>query len=141
MTARSLSKPTSPHRLLAGLFAVFYGLNGLYMLADPAGWYSATPGVTDTGPFNAHFVRDVGVTFLALAFASAIAWTRPAMGGVALIVAAFWPVGHSLVHVWDFAAGRLPMSGLVTDITFVMVPSLIAALLAVWFSAREGLPK
>jgi hypothetical protein len=34
------------------------------MLASPEGWYLAVPGVTTTGPFNQHFVRDIGLIFL-----------------------------------------------------------------------------
>lgn len=34
--------------------------NGLFMLVSPADWYFAVPGVTTTGPFNQHFVRDIG---------------------------------------------------------------------------------
>ena len=39
-------------------------VNGLFMLALPEAWYFAVPGVTDTGPFNQHFVRDIGLIFL-----------------------------------------------------------------------------
>ncbi len=38
--------------------------NGLFMLASPADWYFSVPGVTTTGPFNQHFVRDIGLIFL-----------------------------------------------------------------------------
>ncbi len=39
--------------------------NGLWMLAAPAGWFADLPAaVPDTGPFNAHFVRDLGVVFI-----------------------------------------------------------------------------
>src|SRR5262245_28106150 len=38
--------------------------NGLLMLASPEGWYFAVPGVTTTGPFNQHFIRDIGLIFL-----------------------------------------------------------------------------
>lgn len=38
--------------------------NGLFMLADPAQWYAIVPGVPETGPFNAHFVRDIGAIYV-----------------------------------------------------------------------------
>lgn len=38
--------------------------NGLFMLASPARWYFSVPGVTDSGPFNQHFVPDIGLIFL-----------------------------------------------------------------------------
>ena len=39
-------------------------VNGVWMLADPIRWYEKLPAaVPDTGPFNAHFVRDIGCAF------------------------------------------------------------------------------
>lgn len=128
------------HRWLAAAMAALYAGNGIAMLATPLAWYHAIPGVTATGPFNAHFVRDIGVVFLTLSFAGALAFVRPRAGGAALLVAAAWPAGHSLVHIWDHAAGRLPPSGLVPDLVLVLLPSLAAVLLALWFIRREGMP-
>jgi hypothetical protein len=56
--------------------AVMLGLvlaaNGLAMLYDPAGWYGVVPGVPDTGPLNAHFVRDIGCTYVVAGGAQAV---------------------------------------------------------------------
>ena len=38
--------------------------NGLTMLANPDAWYGLLPGVVQTGPFNPHFVRDIGAAYL-----------------------------------------------------------------------------
>jgi hypothetical protein len=43
---------------LAALLAIGAATNDLYMLIAPAEWYFAVPGVTTTGPFNQHFLRD-----------------------------------------------------------------------------------
>ncbi len=47
--------------------AVLMGLaaaaNGLLMLESPAQWYLWVPGVTTTGPYNQHFIRDIGLIF------------------------------------------------------------------------------
>ena len=40
--------------------------NGLFMLVAPMDWYFAVPGVTTTGPFNQHFLRDIGLIYLFL---------------------------------------------------------------------------
>ncbi|MDP9810938.1 hypothetical protein J2W42_003801 [Rhizobium tibeticum] len=47
------------------------GWLSIYMLYDPEGWYFFVPGVTDTGMYNQHFIRDIGIIqgFIALAFA------------------------------------------------------------------------
>ncbi len=51
------------------IFAISGGLcvaNALWMLAGPMHWYHGVPAaVPDTGPFNRHFVRDIGCAFLA----------------------------------------------------------------------------
>jgi hypothetical protein len=43
---------------------IFLAANGLFMLVAPAVWYEFVPGVTDTGFFNQHFVRDIGIVSL-----------------------------------------------------------------------------
>lgn len=49
---------------------IFLSLNGLFMLIEPLAWYKLVPGVTDTGFFNQHFIRDIGMIrlFLGVAF-------------------------------------------------------------------------
>ena len=50
--------------LLGWLLGLGLVANGLVMLTVPAIWYARVPGVVDTGPFNAHFVRDIGAAYL-----------------------------------------------------------------------------
>jgi hypothetical protein len=40
--------------------------NGVFMLVSPENWYFTVSGVTSPGPFNQHFVRDIGLIFLFL---------------------------------------------------------------------------
>jgi hypothetical protein len=40
---------------------IFLSVNGLFMLVAPLVWYEFIPGVTDTGLFNQHFIRDIGL--------------------------------------------------------------------------------
>ena len=43
------------------LLATLTAANAVWMLADPQHWYHDLPAaVPDTGPYNEHFVRDVG---------------------------------------------------------------------------------
>jgi hypothetical protein len=37
--------------------------NGNIMLTSPAEWYFLVPGVATTGPYNQHFIRDIGLVF------------------------------------------------------------------------------
>ena len=50
--------------LVAWVLGIGLAANGLIMLAAPADWYAMVPGVAGTGPFNAHFVRDIGAAYL-----------------------------------------------------------------------------
>ena len=67
-------------RLCLGI-AIVLGLvaeaNGLFMLYSPNDWYFAVPGVTTTGPFNQHFIRDIGLIFLSVGTAFLVGTSRP----------------------------------------------------------------
>jgi uncharacterized protein YjeT (DUF2065 family) len=104
-------------------------VNGLFMLAAPAAWYGVVPGVIETGPFNPHFVRDIGAAYLAcgaaLAWAAGRAAARPAATFAALFLAI-----HAAVHLWDALAGRETWSQLLVDLPGVFAPPALAVWLA-----------
>ena len=100
--------------LLASILGILLGANGLWMLTGPFHWYAHIPGVTETGPANAHLTRDVGWPFLSrlLHFygspsrqcvpgplfspeAHSSSCTQPCMCGTPLLAAStlivFWP--------------------------------------------------
>jgi hypothetical protein len=47
-------------RIVAAALGLVLGANALFQLIAPLAWYDSVPGVIATGPFNAHFVRDIG---------------------------------------------------------------------------------
>jgi len=51
-------------RVIAAILAVPNIANGLMMLVAGPLWYQSVPGATETGPFNPHFVKDIGAAFL-----------------------------------------------------------------------------
>jgi hypothetical protein len=63
---------------LTGFEAVLAFGNGLFMFGTPQAWYYAVPGVTGTGFFNQHFIRDIGIIYLLISIAFAIGIVRPA---------------------------------------------------------------
>ena len=96
--------------------------NGLWMLLAPAGWYLNLPAaVPDTGPFNPHFVRDIGAAFTTIGVVLLLA--APSRG-VLLAVTLFY-VLHAVVHVADLTAGRLGPSHWLIDLPGVFVPALV----------------
>ena len=134
MNTRASRHPTLrlPKAVALGLWGTLWLGNALWMLADPAGWYAGVDGVANTGPYNPHFVRDIGMAYLTLArlaFA-AIRWTAHA---VALIGAGTLFLGlHAILHIWDIAATRLPAEHILMDMPGVFLPVLVGASLMWW---------
>lgn len=116
--------------------AVLLGLamaaNGLFMLGAPSTWYLAVPGVISTGPFNQHFVRDIGLVFLFLGTAFLVGAARPQARLFLWSAATFWLWGHALFHVWEVAVGICGPSALSRDFPAVTLPAIVAAVLTLW---------
>lgn len=116
--------------LLRWLLAAALAANGLFMLVAPQDWYRAVPGVISTGSFNPHFVRDIGCAYLVSA--GGLAWRAldAVRGWPAACVGAGFLVLHALVHVGETIAGICGTSALLRDTPGVIVPALLAAILA-----------
>jgi hypothetical protein len=129
---------------LLGLLAVTTAANAAWMLADPLRWYHDLPaGVPDTGPYNEHFVRDIGCAFAVMA--AALAWAalaprwRPPLVGIA----ALFLVAHAALHVFDTARGFLDSHHWWLDLPGVYLPALVTAVLALHLlraDARRATP-
>jgi len=124
---------------LAMLLGVLGLLNGSYMLISPVGWYFAVPGVTTTGPFNQHFIRDIGIIFLFIGAAFLIGTVRHRMRAVLWGGATLWLACHALFHFWEVAAGICGPSVLLRDFPAVTLPALIGAGLT-FFALRDPAP-
>ncbi|TGX56293.1 hypothetical protein E5A73_00980 [Sphingomonas gei] len=116
--------------------AVILGLgalaNGGFMLVSPTGWYFAVPGVTTTGPFNQHFIRDIGIIFLFLGAAFLIGAARPEFRVVLWSAASLWLCCHALFHFWEVAVGICGSPALLRDFPAVTLPALIGVALTLW---------
>jgi len=98
-------------RWMCGALGLFHTANGLAMIIAPRRWFLTAPGAAATGPFNAHFVIDVGLGFLAAGLAFlACAW-RLQFRPVALGASGF-VVFHALFHLSHFAmaAAEVPVT-------------------------------
>lgn len=128
-------------RLILGT-AIVLGLladaNGVFMLASPASWYFAVPGVTTTGPFNQHFVRDIGLIFLFVGTAFLIGAARPQYRLALWAAATLWLWGHALFHFWEVAVGICGPSALVRDFAAVTLPAIIGTVLTLGTCRRPS---
>ena len=104
-------------RIVAGLIGVFHAANGFYMVTAPERWFTGAPGAMATGPFNSHFVMDVGFAFVAggVAFL-AFAW-RPKLKLLALGASGFL-VLHALFHLSNLIHGHMVHA--ITDISIAL---------------------
>ena len=114
-------------RILAAALGLFAGLNGLVMLAAGPAWYHAVPGVPGTGPFNAHFVKDVGAAYLTsgLAFAwLAVEGSGRARGAAA--AGALFLALHAGIHLAEAVGDPMGPAHLARDAGGVLLPAILA---------------
>jgi hypothetical protein len=111
-------------------------LNAFWMLAAPEAWYEHLPAaVPDFGPFNIHFVRDIGCAYLTVGLA--LIWaarSHPLRFGLISVVAIFF-VAHSLLHVYDTARGHVDAAHWLLDFPAVHLPAIFFI-----FAARRFAP-
>ena len=117
-------------RLLFILFGVFSLINGLWMLIAPESWYRDLPAaVPDTGPYNGHFIRDLGLVFVLIAGGFIWCAQRPQKSRPVLFIITVFFVGHALLHVLDLLTTRLPHSHWKIDTPAVFLPAILMILL------------
>ncbi len=115
-------------KLLLYLLAVYQAANGAFMLAAPETWYAVTPGAQHTGPANGHFVRDIGLAYLAAASALALAAqnkNRPALVWIAFVFLG----GHAALHLVEAMLHGTTAPAALRDAGLILIPAL-APLLA-----------
>ncbi|MFP6661571.1 MAG: hypothetical protein VCB78_08940 [Myxococcota bacterium] len=124
-----------------GWLLLFFGLamlgNAGWMLLDPGHWYTDLPAaVPDTGPYNAHFVRDIGCAFLTVGVALTWGAFSPRTRAPLTAVAALFLMAHALLHVYDTASGLLPSSHWELDFAGVYLPAIVVSAVA-WILWRR----
>ncbi|MCV9966722.1 hypothetical protein OIU34_33130 [Pararhizobium sp. BT-229] len=119
----------------------------IHMLYDPEGWYYFVPGVTDTGMFNQHFIRDIGIIqgFVALAFAIGL-W-KPSRRLELWAGGTLWLIAHATFHYWEVVVGICGPAVILRDFPAVSLPAIFGIVATLWAarhvigsSAREETP-
>jgi hypothetical protein len=119
--------------LVLGLLTVG---NAVWMLAGPMHWYTDLPAaVPDTGPFNPHFVRDIGCAFLAVGIA--LLWAaRSVRFRVPLVaVSALFLGAHAVLHIYDTLRGYLDHTHWWLDFPGVYLPAILTGW--AWFALER----
>lgn len=126
---------------MAAFNGVFLSANGLFMLIAPLAWYELVPGVTDTGFFNQHFIRDIGIIQLFLGVAFVVGMTMPERRIGLWAAATLWLSAHALFHFWEVAVGICSPSALPRDFPGVTLPAIIGMVLTFWAIRRSPAEK
>jgi hypothetical protein len=118
--------------IMVAFNGISLSVNGLFMLVAPLVWYDFVPGVTDTGFFNQHFIRDIGIIQLFLGVAFGIGMIRPERRIGLWAGATLWLIAHAVFHLWEVAVGISSPSVILRDFAAVTLPAIIGAVLTLW---------
>lgn len=110
-------------RPLIWALVAFYVLTGLYIAVLPHDFYLNAPGAAETGPYNMHFIRDVGFAFLT----SSVAIGYGIYYGIkpVMVFGALWLLIHGLFHLTLWAVHGMHLdSAAVIDMFVVSLPAV-----------------
>lgn len=117
------SKFVSGLALLLGLAAL---ANGSFMTFAPEPWYWLVAGVPDRGPFNQHFLRDIGMNYLLIgsAFVYGALYAKHRL--LLWLMPTAWLLCHAIFHLWEVLVGICGPQSLQEDFAGVTLPALLA---------------
>src|SRR5262249_37096449 len=128
--------------VLVGAIAVVSLANAAWMLAAPLPWYETMPGVSDFGPYNAHFVRDIGCIYLTVGLGLLWALFTTRNRWPLLVLVTVFYGAHALLHICDTARGHVSAHHWWLDFPSIYLPVLLLAmiLLSVRRASVRGIP-
>lgn len=139
-----MGKPDTLDRVaqfLVALVTLFALFNGGFMLWDPFGWYQAVGTVKFTGPPNQHFIRDIGLAFLASGAMLAFALPNLGTRWLAAFAGSVWLGAHGILHIWEVLTGICAPGIFWQDAPGVLGPSLLVwAALGILFARQRISP-
>ncbi|QZP31525.1 hypothetical protein [Pseudomonas sp. DR48] len=132
MSKHTISFATMAVFAVAGLLSISMFANGVFMIVNPALWYTEVPGVARTGAFNQHFIRDIAILYMIIGGALLGGVLRRESSVMLWGTTALWLSGHAVFHVWEVMAGLCGPETLIGDFPAVTLPALISLGLTVW---------
>lgn len=119
-------------RPIAAAIFILWLIAGVAIFMMPVTFYALTPGVRLFGPFNAHFIRDVALVYLASGVVG-LYGLRTADKPLC-IAAAGWSCLHAVFHLHMWVERGYPCDGIfLFDLAFVIAPPFLVASL-VWLA-------
>ncbi len=108
-------------------FAIVNLLFGLIGILSPEIWYQYTPGASDTGPLNVHFVRDIGIAFVAAGvglYLGVASTNLKSLSGP--VVAMVFIGGHAILHTFEMVVHHFDLSVVLRDVVLIVLPAALA---------------
>lgn len=123
-------------RKILAAIGLLHVSNAAWMWIWPMGWYHTIPGVTDTGPFNMHFVKDIGLVFLVCG--TGLIWAGLRGDRHLGLWAAAWPCLHALFHIWMWLTRGAPFDFVaLSNLLGIQAPAWAALVLLLCFEQKE----
>ncbi|HJQ55809.1 MAG TPA: carboxymuconolactone decarboxylase family protein [Vineibacter sp.] len=130
-TIDAAAPPVAPtpatRRLGPYILPALLGANALAMLVAGPQWYAHTPGVADTGPYNGHFVADIGIAFAAATVSLLMGLLPLPHARLFALPAAVFLIGHAALHLAGLAH-HVPTDvwTIATDVIGIYLPAWVA---------------
>ncbi|MCZ8167105.1 hypothetical protein [Silanimonas sp.] len=133
---KAATRRTSAWALPGTVYALWL-LAGISIFVAPVHFHALTPGVALFGPFNAHFIRDVGLVYVASGLVGLYGLRS---GSVPVgVAAALWSCLHALFHVHVWIDRGLPLDGIfLFDLSFVIVPPFLVVMVLLASRSQTG---
>jgi hypothetical protein len=127
-------------RVLLGLIGLFNLAVGLVMIGGAEAWYWATPGVSQTGPMNHHFIVDIGLAFLASGAGMLAGFRQGRTAATFAFAGAVWPALHAAFHIFEWFVGGFPrdLRLAATELLGVVLIGFAGLALAFLRARKEG---
>lgn len=126
--------------ILAFVLAAVLLSNGAFMLASPESWFQTIPGVVQTGPYNSHLVRDVGIAYGTAGFATL--WGALGGGWRCYALAGLFIGAHAILHVVETAGGHAHAAHhwptFLNDLAGIYAPALGLVWLSLWSRTTQS---
>ena len=107
----------------ATVFAAWV-LAGAAIFVSPEQFYELTPGVSQFGPLNAHFIHDVALVYVASGLIGPYALRTANV--LRCAAAALWSCRHGVFHLHLWIHRGFPFDGIfLFDLGFVIVPPYV----------------
>lgn len=115
--------------------------NGLWMLVFSSNWYYNIPaGIPDTGPFNTHFVHDIGLVYLLVGIGSIWCASNLKRCWILHVALTSFITGHALIHAVEIILGMLPSSHWLIDFPLVTFPAILLLAISPEVRKMQGDP-